>query len=153
MPMASLCGSGNGASVNAGVPIFSSCRSNSSLLSFESAVLDVRLWTCQRSAIHIQDSMHRLLILSKQQRIQQPAATPSHMKSTTKGRDKNAALLDFGLIAWWTFEDGPTTASEVRVEDITADKVDTAVKGDATQVRAAKNNNANKKSKKKMNSI
>jgi len=112
--------------------------------------------------------MHRLLTLSEQQRIQQPAANSSSLKSNTKGRDKNAALLDFGLIAWWTFEDGPTTASDIRVEDITgkrfktliqrgnnnleltlaeADKKDSSVKVEDSLVKSNKNTNKKKKKK------
>lgn len=83
--------------------------------------------------------MHRLLILSEQNQLQSPAISApnaskgrdlsSKMSSSAKGKNSNESLLDSGLVAWWTFEDGPSASlvAEVRVEDITGKRFKTLV--------------------------
>lgn len=81
-----------------------------SFSTFEGALLDVRYWNKQRSNVEIMDSMHRLINLSE----------PGMPRD-----EKNTALHDDGLVAWWTFEDG--VGGENRVTDVTAHRFKTPI--------------------------
>lgn len=79
--------------------------------------------------------MHRLLTLTEQQYLQLPASGATQTKaaskvplSKSKAGGANEALSDKGLVAWWTFEDGPETdQSDIRVDDITGKRFKTLV--------------------------
>ena len=102
--------------------------------------------------------MHQLLILTEQQRLQLPAAasaTQSKLRTTKsnllasgkqRGAGNNEALMDSGLVAWWTFEDGPNLSSkEIRVEDITGKRFKTLVqRGNKNVVVTSKKKVVNK---------
>lgn len=77
--------------------------------------------------------MHRLLTLTEQQYLQLPAdgnkaATKGSLPPKNKKGDPNEALTDKGLVAWWTFEDGPSSdLADIRVDDITGKRFKTLV--------------------------
>ena len=80
--------------------------------------------------------MHRLLTLTEQQYLQLPAGGATQTKAASKvplskskaGGVTNEALSDKGLVAWWTFEDGPDAdLSDIRVDDITGKRFKTLV--------------------------
>ncbi len=104
--------------------------------SFEGALLDVRYWSKQRSAIEIIDSMHRLIELTDPGN---PSTAANNLAATATAGEKSktnkkkqslddssaAALSDEGLVAWWTFEDGP--GGKKRVTDVTTQRFKTPI--------------------------
>ena len=73
--------------------------------------------------------MHRLLTLTEQQHLQLPADSAAKgPPSKNKKGAANEALSDKGLVAWWTFEDGPNPdLADIRVDDITGKRFKTLV--------------------------
>ena len=99
--------SGNFRDCSFPLPMLSLGGSPYNLFSFSGLFLDVRYWSYQRSTRQINDKLHGLIQLSLNKianhSIQSNNPDPSHNISS----DSEKSREDKGLIAWWTFEDGP----------------------------------------------
>lgn len=96
------------------LPMMSLGGSPFSCLSFRGVVLDARYWDHQRGANQVLAQMHRLIKL----------AQPDN-----RSKQKKKKSEDDGLIAWWTFEDGP---GFVTVADITRHRFKTQLHNEIT---------------------
>lgn len=82
------------------------------IFSFSGLLLDARYWTHVRSGRQIQEKMHSLIALSMN-KITNSAATQLLQSITTQQPSGNELSRqshlaeDYGLIAWWTMDDGP----------------------------------------------
>ncbi len=86
-----------------------------SLQSFQGCLLDVRYWSYQRSAPMVADYMHRLV------EVDQPGSEGIE-KINQRHVNGESVLVNRGLIAWWTFDDGPEFQA---VTDVTRNRFKT----------------------------
>jgi hypothetical protein len=85
------------------------------IFSFSGLLLDVRYWDYQRSTRQISDKLHGLIKLTLNKIANNNVQVVNSSGNSTESTESAAPVLshfekkqeDRGLIAWWTFEDGP----------------------------------------------
>jgi hypothetical protein len=97
------------------LPMLTAGGSPFNLFSFSGLLLDVRYWDYQRSTRQISDKLHGLIKLTLNKIANNNVQVVNGNGNSSESTDNTAPVLshfekqreDRGLIAWWTFEDGP----------------------------------------------
>lgn len=92
------------------LPMLSMGGSPYSLHSFSGIIIDARYWSHQRSGFQISEKFHKLLNLTPPELKIREGGPKSDLPSdlnSLPNQTIHSPYEDDGLIAWWTFDDGP----------------------------------------------
>ncbi len=95
------------------LPMLSLGGSPFNIFSFSGLILDAKYWSYVRSAREIREKMHSLITLTLNKITNSAADQMLQTISPTQTTEKLSSQFtseipeDFGLIAWWTMDDGP----------------------------------------------